>query len=45
MEKHKKKEHESTVVENNKEEEDTIKEIKLVQEEEYIEIINSNIVA
>ena len=43
MEKHKKKEHEKIIVENNKEEENTIKEIKLVQEEEYIEIIDSSI--
>ena len=45
MEKHKQKEHDIISEEGNKAEENTIKDVKLVQEEEYIEIINSNIVA
>ena len=45
MENHKKKEHETTSEEGNKEEENTDKDGKLVHEEEYDEIINSNIVA
>ena len=44
MEKHKQKEHDIISEEGNKAEENTIKDVKLVQEEEYIEIINSNIV-